>query len=172
MIYGIFRLMNNWQVNNSSCLWKRNHQRGGRRNRRSKQRKPQKTKEKEKLHLFPQRLYSKALYTQSSSFYCWWTSGQMAHLSVSNREIQGSNPFSTTSNVLKNCHHFIDILKLTLYLIFYPNDFFYQFWFDKSQEPRKMDTKSEDDNKDMAAMAMSLKVYRIVIPWDLAYLTF
>ena len=49
---------------------------------------------------------------------------------------------------------------------------FYQFWFDKSQEPRKMDTKSEDDNKDMAAMAMSLKVYRIMIPWDLAYLTF
>ena len=49
---------------------------------------------------------------------------------------------------------------------------FYQFWFDKSQEPRKMDTKSEDDNKDMAAMAMSLKVDRIMIAWDLAYLTF
>ncbi|KAF3946285.1 hypothetical protein CMV_027432 [Castanea mollissima] len=48
--------------------------------------------------------------------------GQMAPLGVSNREIQGSNPFSTTLN-----------------------------------EPRKMDTKSEDDNKDMAAMAMSLK---------------
>lgn len=29
---------------------------------------------------------------------------------------------------------------------------FYQFWFDKSQEPRKMDTKSEDDNKDMVVM--------------------
>ncbi|XP_075633892.1 uncharacterized protein LOC142606425 [Castanea sativa] len=28
---------------------------------------------------------------------------------------------------------------------------------EKSREPRKMDTKSEDDNKDMAAMAMSLK---------------
>ena len=123
MIYGIFRLMNNWQVNNSSCLWKRNHQRSGKRNKRSRKRKPQKTKEKEMLHLFPQRLYSKALYTQSSSFYYWWTSGQMAPLGISNREIQGSNPFSTTSNVLKNCHHFIDILRLTLYLIFYPNDF-------------------------------------------------
>ena len=61
MIYGISRLMNNWQVENSSCLWKRNHQRSGKRNRRSRQRKPHKTKEKEKLHLFPQRLYSKAL---------------------------------------------------------------------------------------------------------------
>ena len=49
---------------------------------------------------------------------------------------------------------------------------FYQFWFDKSQEPRKQDTKYEDDNKDMAAMAMSLKVYRIMISWDLANLTF
>ena len=40
---------------------------------------------------------------------------------------------------------------------------FYQFWFDKSQEPRKQDTKYEDDNKDMAATAMSLKVNRIDI---------
>nr|POF09473.1 hypothetical protein CFP56_49238 [Quercus suber] len=32
------------------------------------------------------------------------------------------------------------------------------------KEPRKMDTKSEDDNKDMATMAMSLDVYRIMIP--------
>ena len=40
---------------------------------------------------------------------------------------------------------------------------FYQFWFDKSQEPRMQDTKYEDDNKDMAATAMSLKVYRIDI---------
>ena len=48
---------------------------------------------------------------------------QMAPLGVSNIEIQGSNPFSTTLNVLKNSHHFIDILRLTLYLIFYPNDF-------------------------------------------------
>ncbi|KAM3692933.1 hypothetical protein ACJW31_08G126200 [Castanea mollissima] len=32
---------------------KKNHQRGGKRNRISRQRKPQKTKEKEKLHLFP-----------------------------------------------------------------------------------------------------------------------
>ena len=34
------------------------------------------------------------------------------------------------------------------------------FLFDKSQEPRKQDTKSEDDKKDVAAMAMSLKVYK------------
>nr|POF21915.1 krr1 small subunit processome component like [Quercus suber] len=32
------------------------------------------------------------------------------------------------------------------------------------EEPRKMDTKSEGDNKDMATMAMSLDVYRIMIP--------
>ena len=38
---------------------------------------------------------------------------------------------------------------------------FYQFWFVKYQEPRKQDTKSEDGDKDVAAMAMSLKVYKV-----------
>ena len=57
MLYVIFRLMNNWKVENSSCPRKRNQQRHGKRSRRSRHRKLQKTKEKEKLHLFPQRLY-------------------------------------------------------------------------------------------------------------------
>ena len=61
MFYVIFRLMNNWKVENSSCPRKRNQQRHGKRSRRSRHRKLQKTKEKEKLHIFPQRLYPLAL---------------------------------------------------------------------------------------------------------------
>ncbi|KAM3760246.1 hypothetical protein ACB098_01G179300 [Castanea mollissima] len=49
------KLMNNWKAENSSCPRKRNQQRHGKRSRRSRHRKLQKTKEKEKLHLFPHR---------------------------------------------------------------------------------------------------------------------
>lgn len=57
MFYVIFRLMNNWKVENSSCPRKRNQERHGKRSRSSRHRKQKKTKEKEKLHIFPQRLY-------------------------------------------------------------------------------------------------------------------
>ena len=98
MLYGIFRSMNNWQVEDSSYLWRRNHQRSGKR---SRQRKPQKTKEKEKLHLFPQRLYSKALIPNRLHFIANELRIKMAPPSVSNKDIQGSNLLSTTLNVLK-----------------------------------------------------------------------
>ena len=114
MLYGIFRSMNNWQVEDSSCLWRRNHQRSGKR---SKQRKPQKTKEKEKLHLFPQRLYSKALIPNHLHLIANELRIKMAPSSVSNKDIQGLNLLSTTLNVLKKKKNF------PFYWHFYPNDF-------------------------------------------------